>query len=409
MGGHGARGPSRRPSRRSGAGSDRIRTGCGGTRPTRIRPRTSRGGCRRCSPWCARRSTTLPALDTHPRAHPDREPVRRPGAGRDRRGGDPSKGSGGLGAAGRARSGPGRLRPGPCGRGRRRRGRPDPDRGGRCLAVPLVRRRRAGRHRPGVRRLREHQRGGHHAHHPGDAGFCAPGGHVVWTRHRRPPDLTPAIRADFAAAGFTELALRGARGHRHDRRPPPPRRADGALRPRPGRSSTSSATGSIRHERGDRTPADRTPRIACRSRHCRHGDRRPADAATAPPRTASTRSSSSPWRGAPPGWSRPGSIVPALVIFGLDAIQGTFYTEVAVDHLGLGVARRRVPLRRLHPRADLLRRHARAPGRLGGAQRARPARPRGAADPAVAAPAGGRGDPRRDRRRRLAAASSSRA
>jgi len=29
-------------------------------------------------------------------------------------------------------------------------------------------------------------------------------------------------------------------------------------------------------------------------------------------------------------------IVPGLVIFGLDAIQGTFYTEVAVDHLGVG-------------------------------------------------------------------------
>jgi ubiquinone/menaquinone biosynthesis C-methylase UbiE len=38
-------------------------------------------------------------------------------------------------------------------------------------------------------------------------GFCAPGGHVVWTRHRLPPDHTPAIRADFAAAGFTELAF----------------------------------------------------------------------------------------------------------------------------------------------------------------------------------------------------------
>jgi len=36
-------------------------------------------------------------------------------------------------------------------------------------------------------------------------GFCVPGGHVIWTRHRRPPDATPAIRADFAAAGFTEL------------------------------------------------------------------------------------------------------------------------------------------------------------------------------------------------------------
>jgi hypothetical protein len=29
-------------------------------------------------------------------------------------------------------------------------------------------------------------------------------------------------------------------------------------------------------------------------------------------------------------------IVPGLVIFGLDAIQGTIYTEVAVDHLGIG-------------------------------------------------------------------------
>jgi hypothetical protein len=38
-------------------------------------------------------------------------------------------------------------------------------------------------------------------------GFCAAGGHVVWTRHRRPPDLTTAIRSDFEAAGFTELAF----------------------------------------------------------------------------------------------------------------------------------------------------------------------------------------------------------
>jgi hypothetical protein len=29
-------------------------------------------------------------------------------------------------------------------------------------------------------------------------------------------------------------------------------------------------------------------------------------------------------------------IVPGLIIFGLDAIQGTFYTEIAVDHLGIG-------------------------------------------------------------------------
>jgi ubiquinone/menaquinone biosynthesis C-methylase UbiE len=38
-------------------------------------------------------------------------------------------------------------------------------------------------------------------------GFCAQGGHVLWTRHRRPPDLTPTIRADFGDAGFTELAF----------------------------------------------------------------------------------------------------------------------------------------------------------------------------------------------------------
>jgi Putative methyltransferase len=34
--------------------------------------------------------------------------------------------------------------------------------------------------------------------------FCAPGGTVVWTRHRRPPDLTPSIREWFGQAGFAE-------------------------------------------------------------------------------------------------------------------------------------------------------------------------------------------------------------
>lgn len=32
--------------------------------------------------------------------------------------------------------------------------------------------------------------------------LCAPGATVIWTRHRRAPDLTPHIRAWFAAAGF---------------------------------------------------------------------------------------------------------------------------------------------------------------------------------------------------------------
>ena len=33
------------------------------------------------------------------------------------------------------------------------------------------------------------------------------GSEVIWTRHRRPPDATPSIRAEFAAAGFTEVAF----------------------------------------------------------------------------------------------------------------------------------------------------------------------------------------------------------
>jgi SAM-dependent methyltransferase len=37
--------------------------------------------------------------------------------------------------------------------------------------------------------------------------FCAPGGTVVWTRHRRPPDLTPSIRAWFGEAGFAEQSF----------------------------------------------------------------------------------------------------------------------------------------------------------------------------------------------------------
>jgi hypothetical protein len=37
--------------------------------------------------------------------------------------------------------------------------------------------------------------------------LCAEGATVVWTRHRRSPDLTPQIRAWFAQAGFSELAF----------------------------------------------------------------------------------------------------------------------------------------------------------------------------------------------------------
>jgi hypothetical protein len=37
--------------------------------------------------------------------------------------------------------------------------------------------------------------------------LCAPGATVIWTRHRRPPDLTPRIRAWFTDAGFDEVAF----------------------------------------------------------------------------------------------------------------------------------------------------------------------------------------------------------
>jgi Putative methyltransferase len=37
--------------------------------------------------------------------------------------------------------------------------------------------------------------------------LCAPGATVLWTRHRRAPDLTPQIRAWFHASGFDEVAF----------------------------------------------------------------------------------------------------------------------------------------------------------------------------------------------------------
>ncbi len=43
--------------------------------------------------------------------------------------------------------------------------------------------------------------------------FCRRGANVVWTRHRRPPDATPAVRAQFAAAGFTEIAFEAPGGY----------------------------------------------------------------------------------------------------------------------------------------------------------------------------------------------------
>jgi hypothetical protein len=37
--------------------------------------------------------------------------------------------------------------------------------------------------------------------------LCRTGATVIWTRSRRPPDLTPRIRRWFAASGFSELAF----------------------------------------------------------------------------------------------------------------------------------------------------------------------------------------------------------
>jgi hypothetical protein len=44
-------------------------------------------------------------------------------------------------------------------------------------------------------------------------GFCRVGSEVLWTRHRRPPDATPAIRSAFAAAGFEEVAFEAPDGY----------------------------------------------------------------------------------------------------------------------------------------------------------------------------------------------------
>lgn len=56
--------------------------------------------------------------------------------------------------------------------------------------------------------------------------LCAPGATVIWTRHRRPPDLTPALMEEFDGAGFEpiertegEATLFGVGMHRFTGRP----------------------------------------------------------------------------------------------------------------------------------------------------------------------------------------------
>jgi hypothetical protein len=43
--------------------------------------------------------------------------------------------------------------------------------------------------------------------------LCAPGATVIWTRHRRPPDATPSIRAWCADAGLREVAIDAPDGY----------------------------------------------------------------------------------------------------------------------------------------------------------------------------------------------------
>ena len=40
--------------------------------------------------------------------------------------------------------------------------------------------------------------------------LCAPGATVIWTRHRRPPDLTVDVRRWFGDAGFEEVGFAGS-------------------------------------------------------------------------------------------------------------------------------------------------------------------------------------------------------
>ncbi len=82
------------------------------------------------------------------------------------------------------------------------------------------------------------------------AAMCAAGGTVIWTRHRRPPDLTGEIRSWFAAAGFDEVAfdspptatLTGVGVQRLPAPASPPLPAGRLFTFQPGRGQQSAAT-----------------------------------------------------------------------------------------------------------------------------------------------------------------------
>lgn len=64
------------------------------------------------------------------------------------------------------------------------------------------------------------------------AQLCREGGTVVWTRHRRPPDLVPVIGDWFSARGFEQVSVSdpaagfGVGAHRLCHPPKPPQSAD---------------------------------------------------------------------------------------------------------------------------------------------------------------------------------------
>ena len=187
------------------------------------------------------------------------------------------------------------------------------------------------------------------------------GSEVIWTRHRRPPDATPAIRSDFASAGFTELAFEAPDGYvlsvgRH--------RLDGdggagIVRPRPQALRVQGRRLPAGVSAGDGRGGEQETRISticstpCRTRAqarlprprpsgtgCISGRRGPYDRSIRPVRRPHpTRDPLHPLELLSMGLRtlrlEPGRvIVPALVIFGLDAFQSTWFTEIATDHLG---------------------------------------------------------------------------
>jgi hypothetical protein len=175
--------------------------------------------------------------------------------------------------------------------------------------------------------------------------FCAPGASVIWTRHRRRPDLTPAIRAWFAEAGFVEASFDAPAEHGHS---VGRHRFDGNPAPFDPEGRLFEFTGTDGHTDADTdtdaatdtdTDADTTaptnaPPTGPEPSRWRFGDwvgrrgtPRPTGTRATPRelvqmvvRTARTE---------------PGRVfLPAVVIFGLDSASSTFFTEVSIDHLG---------------------------------------------------------------------------